>query len=409
MDLQTLMQGNPASSTAPRVALFEYGFRPFFLAAGLYAALSLFAWLAIWFGFADWYGPWAGPRWHAHEMIFGFALAGVAGFMLTAIPGWTGTSARRGVPLAMLVLLWLAGRAAMWASAAVPAPLVAALDLAFLPGLALAVAGPLIGKARAARSPRNLVFLVFIAVLWTADLFMQLDPLGVTANAGAIGERLGRDCLLLMIGLVGGRIIPAFTRNTLKAEGQEAAPRSFLALDAVALGGLALMLLADVAFGEGAISGVLAAIAALANGCRLAFWQPLRTRAQPMLWVLHLGYAWLVAGLALKAASDLGGWVPDMAAMHALAVGAIGTMLVAVMSRAGLGHTGRRIVASPATVAAYVLISVAAVLRVLATFLLDLYGPLVAASGLLWCLAFALFAAVYLPVLVSPRADGRPG
>jgi uncharacterized protein involved in response to NO len=369
----------------------------------------MLVWLALWQGLVPAAGPWAGPRWHGHEMIFGFALAGVAGFLLTAVPNWTETPRLHGTPLAALAGLWVLGRVALAASATLPPVLVAVLDLAFLPGLAWPIGRVLVARARATRNPRNLVFLLLFAILWSADLLTHLEALGVTADTAATGLVLGRDTLLLMIGVMGGRIIPAFTRNALRSRGEDAPIRSAGAVEALALGGLAAMLVADLAWGEGVAAGAAALVAALASGARLALWRPLRTAGQPILWVLHLGYAWLVAGLALKALAGLTDWVPAMAAMHALTAGAIGTMLLAVMSRVALGHTGRPLKVGGATVWAYVLLALAAALRVAAPFAAVAYAPLVVASGLLWSLAFALFTAPYLPILILRRADGRPG
>jgi uncharacterized protein involved in response to NO len=389
--------------------LFAYGFRPFFLLAGLMGALALLAWLGIWWGVLDMEGTWTGARWHAHEMIYGFALAGVAGFLLTAVPNWTGTPAVAGRPLAGLAGLWLLGRVLMAASAVTPPPTLAIVDLAFLPALGVVVGRPLVARALAAKSPRNLVFLLLFAALWTGDLLTHLDALEAATDTAATGLVLGRDTLLLMIGVMGGRIIPAFTRNALRLQGDETPIRSERWTEWLAQGGLAALLMADLVLGDGVVVGAVALAAALANLRRLILWQPLRTRAQPILWILHLGYAWLVAGLALTALAELTDWVPGMAAMHALTAGAIGTMLLGVMSRVALGHTGRPLVVSGATVAAYALLFAAASTRVAAPFLPTLYLPLVLASGLLWSAAFALFTAAYLPILTRPRPDGRPG
>lgn len=258
--------------------------------------------------------------WHAHEMVFGFAMAGMAGFMLTAVPNWTGAAPVRGKRLLLLVLLWVAGRIALWSSAFVPAPLVALIDLAFIPALALAVARPLLAQATES-GPRNLVFLALLGLLWTGDLLTHLD--GV-AGGPLTGLHLGIDVFLLAIALVGGRIIPSFTAAALRT-GAAPLPRSVPALELAAMLSVAGFLVSDLAFGAGSITGMIAACAAAANGTRLALWRPLATLRTPILAVLHLGYAWLVVGLALAAAADLsdGALLAPTAALHALTAGAI--------------------------------------------------------------------------------------
>ena len=407
---RSLPIAEPSPAGTRRFALFDYGFRPFFLFAGLWGTVALLLWLALWFGRLDLAGPWQGVLWHGHEMIYGFALAGVAGFLLTAVPGWTGTEPLRGAPLAALALLWLAGRAALLAGAVLPPLLVAAVDLAFLPALALPTALALRAGFKRTRSPRNFMFLVLLASLEAGNLLTHLEALGWTADTAATGLRLGLDTLLVMITVVGGRIVPAFTRNAFHQAGIEVAIRSDARLDALAVASVAAMLVAELVLGPGTASGAFAFLAAAAAAVRLWFWQPLTAaRGRPLLWVLHLGYGWLVLGLLMKGLADAAGLLPATAALHALTIGAVGTMLMAVMSRASLGHTGRRLVAPPAVAAAYVVLTAAAVLRVAAPLLPGQYDTLLAAAGAAWVLAFGLFSAVYLPILIFPRADGRPG
>ena len=391
------------------LALFDYGFRPFFLLAGLWGAASLLLWLGFWFGWLELAGPWQGVLWHGHEMIFGFAIAGVTGFMLTAVPGWTGTRPLTGAPLAALALLWLAGRIALLASAALPPLAVAVLDLAFLPALALPTGLALIAGVKRTGSWRNMMFLALLSSLWIGNLLTHLQVLGWTADTGGTGLRLGLDTLLVMITVVGGRIVPAFTRNALRRPGSDPDIRSLPALDALAIAAMVALLLSEAALGPGPVTGAVAFLAAAAGAVRLALWRPWATRRIPLLWVLHFGYGWLVIGLLLKALADGAGLLPPTAALHALTAGAVGTMLLAVMSRASLGHTGRPLTAGRPTVAAYLLLTAAALLRVLAPLLPDHYMALLAAAGIAWAAAFALFSIVYAPILLLPRADGRPG
>jgi len=399
----------PISPPIRRFALFEAGFRVFFLLAPLYASCAVVEWILTYSGVIAPL-PIASPTlWHAHEMIFGFAAAGLAGFFLTAVPNWTGAAYVRGLPLMTLAGVWLLGRIAMHAGSAVPPAVAAAIDLAFLPMLAALVAPPLLR----AGIGRNAFLLVVLFALWGADLAMQAElagaSLGIDASTGSRGARVGIDILALLITVIAGRIVPAFTTTYLKLRGERKLPRSFAALDRLAIGSMALLLIAEIAFGDGVVTGAVAIAATLVQAARLSLWRGQATVRMPILLVLHVGYAWLVAALALKGGSAFLDWLPETAALHALTVGAVGTMLMAVMSRAALGHTGRKLDAHPITVAAYSLVSLAAVLR-LAAPLLPMAAPYaMAGSGFVWSLAFALFLAVYAPILIRPRVDGQSG
>ena len=388
----------------PGFALFEYGFRPFFLLVGLHGALMVPAWLAVLYGAIVLPDRMPPLFWHAHQMVYGFAAAGLAGFMLTAVPNWTGAPARRGLPLVGLVLLWVAGRLAMTLPGPLPPWLAATVDLAFVPALALAIVAPLLASG----APRNLMLLVPLMLFWVGDALMQADFLGIAGDTAMVGARLGIDVMLLMIAVIGGRIVPTFTANALRAAGISVEPRRAALLDIGAIVSVALVLVAEAVTGMSLVTGAASIIAAVLNGARLSGWRGGRTLDNPLLWVLHLGYGWLVAGLALKAAASVGA-VPDAAALHALTVGAVGTMLLAVMSRAALGHTGRVLRAHPVIVAAYVLVSVAALLRIAATELPDTYLNLLMVSAVAWTGGFALFLWIYTPILTMPRPDGRPG
>ena len=387
--------------------VFAYGFRPFFLLAGLYGAFSILAWL-VWLAGGS--GPSSGPSftptvWHGHEMVFGYAAAVIGGFFLTAVPNWTGTAALRGAPLLWLSAIWLCGRLAMWASGALPAPLVAVVDLAFLPALAAACALPL----WRARKTRNLIFLPILFLLWVANLLVHLEAMGVWEGVGRPGLILAIDAVVLLVVIVGGRIVPSFTGNALKARGSQVEVVSRSRVDKAAIVSVLCLLVAEIVAVDTA-TGVVALAAAVLNGLRMAGWRSLTTRGQPILWVLHLGYAWVVVGLACKAGAMLAGIPSESAALHALTVGAIGTMTLAVMSRAALGHTGRPLVVRPAVTVAYLLVSVSALARVAAAEVVpELYDEALLLAGLSWAAAFAIFSTVYWPILARPRADGKPG
>jgi len=390
------------TAAVTRFGLFDYGFRTFFLLAPLYGALAVALWVPAVVG---WFMPPLAVSLallHAHEMIFGFAGAALAGFFLTAVPNWTGAKALHGAPLAGLAAVWLAGRVAMAAIGPVPPPLAAIVDLAFLPMLALAVIGPLL----AAGKKRNLVLLVPLALFWSADAAMQAQFVGWTADSATRGARIGIDILLLFMTVIGGRIVPSFTANALREAGDTALPRSLPALDRAAIGAMALLVVAEAATGMSAETGAVAALACILNAARLALWCGHRTLKAPILWVLHLGYLWLVAGLGLKAAAALGGAVPETASLHALALGAAGTMIFAVMSRAALGHTGRALKAHPSITLSYLLVSLAAGLRIAASFSADSFVLLLGLSGLAWIAAALLFLAVYAPILMLRAKPG---
>jgi uncharacterized protein involved in response to NO len=393
-----------AASASRRLALFAYGFRPFFLLASLYAALAVPTWLLLMTGAIALPTNLSAMQWHGHEMVFGFALAGITGFYLTAVPSWTGAPPVRGGRLMILVALWLAARAAMWCSGALPASVVALAELALLPVLAAFVLPALI----AARQPRNLIFLVIPAALELAILLVHLEPLGGADDTGWTGLQLGIDLAALLITVIGGRIVPTFTANALRTRGEPVLPATAPILDRLAILSVVAVLIADL-IDRAALIGLTALAATVLNAARLGGWRTRRVLDTPLLWVLHLGYGWLVVGFGLKALYALTDLVPASAALHAMTVGAIGTMMLAVMTRATLGHTGRALVASRPTVAAYVLITIAALLRIAGAFTPDLYLILVETSGLLWSLAFGLFLWVYAPILVSPRIDGKPG
>ncbi|UCH74506.1 MAG: NnrS family protein [Rhodospirillales bacterium] len=387
-------------------ALFEYGFRVFFLGAGLQAALAMLAWVtwmtAQSLGIAPEMITVAGSihLWHAHEMIFGYGLAVVAGFFLTAVPGWTGRQPVRGTLLAVLFGLWLLGRASSWASAWVPAAVIALPELAFIGLLSLLVAHALL----AGRAKRNFVFLPVLAILFAAAALHHAEAMGLADGLSETGQLLAIDALLVLLTVVGGRIVPAFTTNALRRDGVEPLPRAADRRDAAAILLMVALLAADLVAPASVATGWVALAAALAGALRMVGWRPGRVLSSPILWVLHLGYAWLVLGLLLKGFALIGGSMPEILALHILTIGALGTMTLGVMTRAGLGHTGRALKVSGAITLSYLLVSLAAAIRVLWP-LFDLpFGDLaIITSGLLWSAAFVIFTIVYWPVLTRPR------
>ncbi|MCW2246711.1 uncharacterized protein involved in response to NO [Azospirillum fermentarium] len=385
--------------------LVAYGFRPFFLLSGIAGFGLVAGWLAV-LAHGGWPpGPVAPAQWHAHEMLFAFAAAAIAGFLLTAVPGWTGTQPRHGWPLGIMVALWLAGRLVLLPGVGSPPAVAAVADLAFLPALAVALAGPLVRAGKA----RNTAFVGLLAVLTAANLLFHLDWLGVVDGGAAAGERLAIAVVLMMVTVVGGRIVPNFTRNALNARGITAPVVTGPWVERAVLGGTLALLPLDLLLPDSPVTGIVALAAGLAHAARLSRWQGLRTLDQPIVWILHAAYAWIPVGLLLKAAALLGTEISGSAAIHALTVGAFASMILAVMTRATLGHTGRRLDVPRPIAAAYVLVLLAGALRVLAALVLSYGEPLLHGAGAAWLLAFGLYLWVYGPMLLSPRVDGRPG
>jgi uncharacterized protein involved in response to NO len=381
--------------------LLTAGFRPFFLAAAVWSAAALGLWIAALAGGATLPSRFDPLAWHIHEVIFGFALAAVAGFLLTAVPNWTGRLPVPGLPLAGLAGLWLLGRGASLFSALLPVEIAIAADLAFPATLAAVIAREIV----AGRNRRNLMMTTPLLVLAIADLLMQLEAAGVRAPKG-LGWRLGLAALGVLVSVVGGRIIPSFTRNWLAKRGPAPVSAAPGRIDRAALGFLHSGLVGWALFPDFVPIGWLLLLGAAFNLIRLMRWHGLATLAEPLLFVLHLGYAWLVVGAALLGAAVLRTGVVPSAAIHALTAGAIGTMTLAVMTRASLGHTGRELKANRVTVAIYVSASLAAVARVAAVLGGRWTMLLLDGSAALWIAAFALFALHYGPMLLRPRVAG---
>lgn len=388
----------------PTTAVFSYGFRPFFLAAGGWAIISIGVWMAIVLGYFRLPTRFDPVAWHIHEMLFGVVLAAVAGFLLTAIASWTGRPPVSGRPLAVVLLLWALGRLVCGVSAYLPLWPAAAADVAFPIALLAVVAREIVG----ARNWRNLPVLVPIAVFIVADLLMHLEVAGVAIRSG-LGWRLGLVAALQLMSIVGGRIIPSFTRNWLTQRGQLRLPSPHGPVDTIAIGVLhaALLLWAIVPALHAA--GLMLILAAALNVWRLSRWVGGATLREPLLFILHVGYAWVAVGVALLGFSVVGAAIPIASALHALTVGAIGTMLLAVMTRVSLGHTGRILSASRPTVAIYFLVNAAALLRVAASWSATAVTTFIVVSGLCWIAAFGLFEVRYGPVLLAPRITPNSG
>lgn len=382
----------------PRWAPLALGFRPFFLLAGAAAVVLVAAWLAIYRGRLAPPAYYDLFTWHGHEMVFGYTVAVIAGFLLTAVRNWTSMPTPTGVSLGGLAAVWLAGRVAPLAP--LPGWAIAAVDIAFLPLLAVALAPPLLRRPQA----RQAVFLPLLLTLAAANAMVHLQMLGLASASARPGLRMAVGVVVLIIAVVAGRVLPFFTQR-----GVGAAPRQWPAVEWAVWLTTAGMAVAEPLAAPAALLGPLAAAAAAAHALRLAGWYDRRIWRVPLLWVLHLGYAWLPVGFAMTALAAAGLIIPQPA-LHALTVGGIGVLTLGMMARVALGHTGRALQAAPPIALACGLINAAAAVRVLVPAAWpDWYASSVLGAGVLWIAAFALFTAVYAPILLRARVDGQPG
>ncbi|GIK98677.1 MAG: short-chain dehydrogenase [Alphaproteobacteria bacterium] len=385
-------------------ALFSRGFRPFFLFGALYAGLIVALWVPWYLGLVLPPSAFPPTAWHVHELLFGYVPAIMAGFLLTVLPGWTGRPPLGGWPLILLLLLWLAGRAAVGLSSLLGMPATALACLAF-PASLVAKAGR---DIVAGRSWRNLKILLVVSAFFACQAAFEWEIWRFGRSLHA--ERLAIAAVLLLIMLIGGRIIPLFTGNWLKTRGASSLPAPFGRYDlaALAVGAAALVAWAiPDAFPPRGWLGALLLLAGLLHLGRQIRWQPHRTCAEPLVAILHVAYGFLPAGFVLAGCAVLLDSAPQAAAaIHAWTVGAIGTMTLAIMTRASLGQTGRVLKAGPFTIALYAAIVAATAARVAVALRPDWTMTLMPAAGLFWILAFLGFAAAYGPMLLTRRRDG---
>lgn len=387
-----------------KTSLFAYGFRSQFFLAGIAALLLVPMWALSFIAGMPIGTGWPPTLWHAHEMLFGFIACAVAGFMLTAVPSWTGQKGFAGLPLMALAGLWVVARILIATSSAWHPILPALVDLAFLPTLAVFVMIPLL-RSRSRNTPLLAVLIAF----WLTDVVFYVGlsrhdtPLALKALV------VGIDITLLLVTVVGGRIVPAFTTSALRSQGLAASLKSRTPLTLLAVLAMISVIVGDIIWPDSRIAGWIAASAAVLQALRLAQWRTMLTLRQPIVWILHLAYVWLPVGLALKAAALLGGYAIAAFWLHALTLGALTTMIVAVMTRASLGHTGRPLRVHPITTVAYASLMAATVIRVFGLSLGMSYPLVIAAAATFWTASFLLFIGVYAPILWGPRADGKPG
>ncbi|MCY1126355.1 NnrS family protein [Frigidibacter sp. RF13] len=378
-------------------AVLSYGFRPFFFLAAVWAVVSLAIWVAVLSGRWPYDLPFAPLDWHVHSLVFGFVPAVAAGFLLTAVPNWTGRLPVVGWPLAGLAALWLSGRLATTLPLPLGATARAVCDLVFPVALATLLGREIV----AGRNWRNLAVLGPVLFLTGGQMVFHLQAAEANGSSGA-GARLALSAVIFLITLIGGRITPSFTRNWLVQRGIATLPAPFGIVDKLALLLAAAALLAFTLSPDGIPTGLLACAAGVGLFLRLARWRGFATLPEPLLAALHLGYAFVPAGFLLVSLSALDpAHVPLSAALHAWTAGAVGIMTLAVMTRASLGHSGRALHAGPATVAIYGFVAAGATLRIVAGLLGE--SDLLPLAGLIWAAAFLLFAVAYAPALLKPR------
>lgn len=381
--------------------IWSIGFRPFFLFGSLSGVLLIVYWsLAFFTGdlpalYFD------AISWHAHEMLYGFTIAIIAGFLLTASANWTATRPLSGQKLTGLFILWLSGRILFaLALLGVPLPvwLISLVDVLFLPILLLALAPPLIK----AKQLRNLQFLPVLALLSIGNLLTHLGALEVVSpTMGTKGIYLGLDLILIIMIIIGGRIVPAFTGNALKG----VQVKTWYWVENSVMVSVWLFVLLDFLEEGTGISAWVSLAAGILNFVRLSGWGWQKTQGTPLLWVLHLGYLWICLGFVLVFLSDYFGLLPRSVSIHAFTAGAMGTFIIGMISRVSLGHTGRVMQLPRGFVVAYYCVSLGALSRVVSGFAPEWYGEGILISGLLWALGFALFILFYSRILLSPRAN----
>jgi uncharacterized protein involved in response to NO len=375
------------------------GFRPFFFGAATWAIIAIALWLCVLAGKISLPSRFEGVAWHRHEMLFGFVGAAVSGFLLTAVPNWTGRLPIAGKPLLSLFGMWVAARLAVLFSLMIGFWPAAILDVGLFVSLGLLAAREVI-----ASSNRN------VPIVGLVLAFAVADAADYAGSAGLIPADLGwRGAIalvIIMISTIGGRIIPSFTRNWMVKRGaSRQLPTQPQGFDLVVIASTALALLFWLIFPDNRLTGFMLVLAAAAQALRLSRWGGHRTGRDPLVLVLHLGYIWVPIGLLLLGLSIAGLNIPESAGVHALTAGGMTTMILAVMTRASLGHTARELRASPMTIAAYVCITVGALLRVVAS--LGPYAIMLDIAGIFWAIALFLFLIVYRPVLWSPRIGER--
>ena len=378
--------------------IFQNSFRPFFIAAGIWATLAVPFWLLNYFGIMIVIDNFNILLWHQHEILYGFVAAAIAGFILTAIPNWTGRLPIKNKPLAILVFLWILGRVGFLTTAIFGTITTSLMDLPFLIVLVLVIMREIVSG----KNWRNLPVIILISFFTLGNILVHLQIHEIIDSA-ELGIRLSTFVLSILLALIGGRIVPSFTRNWLAQNKANKFPRPFGNIDKISLISLVVFVFAQVIIPHHQATSLLALLAGLLHGIRFIRWKVWMTLTEPLIWILHVGYMWLCVALVLIGFSGLTDFVPYTSSYHALTVGAFSTMILAVMTRASLGHTGRTIKATLGTTTIFIFITIAAILRVYEPFINESGTLILSLSGIFWTLSFALFIFIYFPILTQPR------
>jgi uncharacterized protein involved in response to NO len=380
--------------------LLSYGFRPFFLFGAIYAGLAVLAWLPIFNGELNVWSAFSATDWHAHEMLYGYLPAVVTGFLLTAIPNWTGRLPIQGTPLLVLVLVWLAGRIFVTFSAQSGWLLAALVDVSFLALVVAAAAREIV----AGKNWRNLRVVGLVTLLLAGNIAFHVEA--HIRGRAEYSTRVGIAAIVLLIVVIGGRIVPSFTRNWLARENPGRLPAPFARFDVVAMVISAAALVLWIVQPDGRLVATALVTAGVLNIVRLARWAGDRTCRDRLVLILHVGYAFVPLGFLLAGAAALDLIVPN-AGIHAWTVGAAGTMTLAVMTRASLGHTGNALIASPVTQAIYATVVIASLARICASLDPGWSDALLHVTAFAWCAAFFGFALSFGPMLVGSRPGAQ--
>lgn len=379
-------------------ALLSYGFRPFFLFGSIYAGIAMLAWLPMFYGELELSTAFSPRDWHIHEMLYGYLSAVITGFLLTAVPNWTGRMPLQGRPLLILVLVWMAGRIGVTISASIGWVAAAVIDNGFLLLVGIALAR----EITQGKNWRNLKVLIALAILTIGNIVFHIEA--SLYGSAEYGARLGVAAIMILVMLIGGRIIPSFTRNWLARENPGRLPAPFGRFDMVSLGAAGIALLAWVVVPEQAITGMALMVAGLLQLARMARWAGERTWRDRLVLILHIAYAFVPLGFVLTGLASLG-FLPAAGGIHAWTGGAMGVMTLAVMSRASLGHTGRALAATMPVQIVYALALVAVLARICAAIHPAWSSVLLHAAGAAWTGAFIGFAIAYWNVFTRPRVS----
>jgi uncharacterized protein involved in response to NO len=399
----TLLQIEKTAATDDSLPLLRLGFRPFFLLAGISAIVLILSWLYL-FNAGAGETLYGAISWHAHEMLFGFAVAVIAGFLLTAAKNWTSVQTLHGVWLGILALVWLAGRVAPWLP--LPGWLIGVIDLGFLPLLALTILLPIVKTSQY----QHLIFVLILLVLFAANLLFHLGHISQGWHSADLGIRLAWLSIVFLITVMGGRVIPFFIE---RGTGMREKVRTSRLIEITSIATLLAWMLAVLLASDHRYVAYLACVAGLFQLLRWWNWHLGALWRVPMLWILYLGYAWIPVGLFLYAYAVFVGMIVSPA-LHAFTAGTIGMLTLGMMARVSLGHTGREIQANSMVIAAFVLVTLASLVRVIGSFLatafsLNHYAAIITSAGILWAAGFLLFVVTFFSILTRPRIDMRPG